>query len=207
MNMGRFCNILRGKFKLPQLLPTRGVSCADEPEFSVKPSNHRVLLGGNVHTDNFADATRLALLDQRIEHCEFHLAFQDAATHQPNVDLQSFARHASDQNRDQPVVSELVGQPPVERQTLRVLSHGFDFRASISARRQIELIGLVNQLGDPLEIHWSQRSDLRDHFERSQELSVILEFALVYIALYVFSVVGATAYIFPYDLVYFEVPF
>ena len=57
-----------------------------------------------------------------------------------------------DQDRYQAVITKFVGQSPIQSDKARVLSNSLNFSAGIASSREIELIGLVDQLRDSFQI-------------------------------------------------------
>ena len=153
-NVARSCRISWGHVILPHL-PVSGIQFyAAETQAGVVRGNHTVLLGGDIHTHDSADAPLLALFDEGIKHGEFHLALQHTAAHKPKVQLDCLVKDPPDQNRHKAVVAEFVGQAPIKRDKCRVARDGRDFRARISPGGEIKLIGLVDQLYDARQVRF-----------------------------------------------------
>ena len=75
--------------------------------------HHGVFRRPVIIPDNVFHTACVSIFDQRVEHGEFHVAFQDPAAHQPEVHMQLITLMVSDQDRNQAVVAEFVGQSSV----------------------------------------------------------------------------------------------
>ena len=94
------------------------------------------------------DAARLVRDD--IQRLFFHAAAKHATTHQPSIEL-DFARAvlATDDDGDDAVVAEAIDKANLQSERVRVLQSAQPLRSSVyPARRQIELVRLVDELDD-----------------------------------------------------------
>ena len=99
--------------------------------------------------------------------------FQNATAHDPQVHIKDFAPLVSYHNRYYTIVSELVDEFSVQVDILIRVCNFFDIRAGITLCRQVELIALICQLGDPVKKYGFKRPDHTGHLKRIQILSVI----------------------------------
>src|ERR1700722_17922189 len=83
------------------------------------------------------------------QHHLFDLSPKHATTHQPHVTFPNsrFAR-AADDDTDHTVVSKYVCAPHLQSEDVWIVFRHTHFTIAISARRQVELGGLVDKLHD-----------------------------------------------------------
>ena len=70
----------------------------------------------------------------------FDPAPKDATTHQPGVDLPDFVLLVGDQDADDSVVAEAIGEPDLDQMARRIFHCRSQFAFGISTGRQVELI-------------------------------------------------------------------
>ena len=128
---------------------------------------HHVVLGrAEVNPPDFDDANAACPFDKRIQHRQLHLSLQNAAAHDPQVHVQDARLNSSDDHRDQPVVAEHVGESTVQSDVVRVDGDLFDLRVGVASGGQVELVGLVDELCDPLKVDRFEGLDLGRHAQR-----------------------------------------
>ena len=91
--------------------------------------------------------------------------------------MKIWAVHAPKNNRDQPIISEPICQLSIDPD-VRHLPPSLDLRDRVPSCRQVELIRLVRQLGDPLNVHRVENIDLRCHLQRIEILAVVCKLLL-----------------------------
>ena len=112
--------------------------------------NHAVLLGRDVDPPDLSDTTRLALFDQGIKHRKFQFAVHYAAAHEPKIQLYGKVADTTDEHGHETIVAKSVSQSAVQSNKSAIPRNGLDFRDRIPSGRKIKLIGLVDQLRNPL---------------------------------------------------------
>ena len=76
-------------------------------------------------------------------------------------------------NGDNAVVAELIHQLAAQAQIIGVLCHGADVLLGAAQRGQIELVGLVGQLGNALDVQRRKALDRCDHLQAVQIFAVV----------------------------------
>ena len=80
-----------------------------------------------------------------------------------------------DCDRDEAVVAEAVGELAVEGDGRGVGGGGLDLGQGVAAGGEVELVGLVGELGDAVEVDGLEGGDLGGHLERVEVLAVVGE--------------------------------
>ena len=83
-----------------------------------------------------------------VEHLFLETPVQHAAAHQPQVDDPRVAVARTRDDADHPVVAEAVDQPHLQAEALGIGLDLRDLGFGVTTRREIELVGLVDQLRD-----------------------------------------------------------
>src|SRR6266511_3186122 len=97
-----------------------------------------------------------------------HLAQEDAAAHEPGVDVEAAAVDAADDDDDEAMVAELVVEPEREAAGLGISRERLYVAFGTAARRQIELVALVYQLNDSRNVGGREFRNRGAHLERLQ---------------------------------------
>src|SRR5262249_55949093 len=85
------------------------VFCGDfETHSGIDIKNHLVFCGGGIDAEDFGTPFPLRQPHDFVHHFLLHLPLEDAAAHQPGVDLQCLPLDAADHDGDQPVVAEPI---------------------------------------------------------------------------------------------------
>src|SRR5208283_5437577 len=69
---------------------------------------------------------------------------------------------------DEAIISEAVGEPYLKGRDVRILLKGPDLCLGIAVRRNVELVGLVDQLSDPRTVNGCERPKVNRHVERTE---------------------------------------
>ena len=81
------------------------------------------------------------------------------------------ARH----NGDDAVIAELIHELTAQADIGSILGHSADIILGTTQRRQIELVGLVGELGNALDVQWFKALDRGGHFQAVEILAVVGE--------------------------------
>ena len=101
---------------------------------------------------NAADAPGGTGFDQAVKHGLLQLALEGAATHDPQLNVQRVALHLADEGRNQAVVAKFVDEAAIQGDVVRVVEQALHLGGGIAASGQVELVGLVDELGDALRV-------------------------------------------------------
>ncbi len=102
-----------------------------------------------------------------------HAAAQHAAAHEPEVDDVAGAGRVCGQHADQAVVAEAVGQAHAGGECIAVVHELLDLRAGHAQGREVELVALVDELGDAIEVERVERADHGLLIERAEVRGVV----------------------------------
>src|SRR5262245_4641308 len=83
-------------------------------EVSVEVANDRILSSGYVGSSKHGAAAPSCLAAQMGEHRRLDGSSDDSATHEKAVDVDDFPIDEANQNRNEPVIGQSVGQPQVK---------------------------------------------------------------------------------------------
>ncbi len=141
-----------------------------EPQALEQVGNDSVALRGNIYGGQTLCSRALRVARDTITYRLLDASVQHAATHQPRVHIPSFRGDRADDNTDHAVVAKFVANGDLQCVVVgRVLQRG-DLLFSVSPRGHVELIGLVDQLTDPLTPTRVEACELDLHLQRAQEV-------------------------------------
>ena len=121
------------------------------------------------------DAGFAAALDEAVEHRELHVALQNAAAHQPQLDVERFAVLFADHDGDDAVVAELVDQLAVQADVVGAFEGRLHLGRRVALRRHVELVALVRELGDARDVDRQEVVDHGVHLKAPQIVAVVAE--------------------------------
>src|SRR5580698_1292725 len=104
-NVARESRVL-GDVKLPTLFTAGNCVHSVEAQAGIVLCHHAVLFRWDIDPHDRANAARLALFHQGIEHRELHLSLQHTAAHQPEIHFQCIFQQAANHDRHQAVVAK-----------------------------------------------------------------------------------------------------
>ena len=123
-----------------------------EAELGIVLLDHAVLGRGPVFADHSLGAELLGLAGDDAQRRFLDLAAEHPAAHQPGIHEQiAVVDHAADDDGDDAVVAEAVEQAQLQPEGLRILHQREHVFVGIAPRRQIELVGLVDELNGALQ--------------------------------------------------------
>ena len=126
-----------------------------------------------VDADEALRTGRLRRLGQVVADRFFDLAVEHPAAHQPAVDFPVVGAPVADQRTDHAVVTKAVEQADLQGEGVRRTLHLGDLGLGVTARGEVELVGLVDQLRDALAALRLERRKLDMHLQRAQELAQV----------------------------------
>ena len=125
---------------------------------------------------------------QLVEHGMLQTTLEGAAAHDPQIDVHHVALDVADHGGNQAVVAELVHQAAVKGDVSRIGHDALHLGGGVAAGGQVELVGLVDQLGDALGMGLVKGADLTVHLQALQIVVVIAEALLQLSALQILLV-------------------
>src|SRR5579864_8052458 len=108
-----------------------GLSCVVrtfEPQLFIVIADQLILFRGNVISIELGDLALEANRHQRIEHSKLHAPLQYPAAHEPKLEMETAVLAASDNYRDEAVISEFVTQSTIQSDVVRIRSDSFNLR-------------------------------------------------------------------------------
>jgi len=132
-------------------------------------SHHAILFCRQVITHEATSAKPFRLVRDKIERRRLDLPAEDATTHQPGIDCQVFAvGHLADHDADNSVVAKPVDQAQLQPEGARIIDQRQHILFRIAPGRQVELIGLVDQLHRALQPDLVEPLPDQPHFKAAK---------------------------------------
>src|ERR1700731_4109220 len=103
-------------------------------------ANQAVFGGWNIASNDLGYPPRAGLLDKVLKNGFFHAPAENAARHDPGVNLPAPAGLAANDGGDHSVVAENILETGLYRKNIGVRLHRRDFSLAVTAGRQVELV-------------------------------------------------------------------
>ena len=108
-----------------------------------------------------------------VHHGVLHAALEHAAAHEPERQVERIALLPARHNGDNAVITEFIDELAAKAEVVFVPGHGADVILGAAQRRQVELVGLVRQLGNALDVERLKALDRGRHFKAVEILAVV----------------------------------
>src|SRR5208337_2279191 len=155
--------------QFPKSAPGIVTAKLGKSEPGIMIANQAVLGRRDVLAPERAESLSASEFAEMVQDVLLHTALQDAAAHQPGVDHERVALEFCEHHADQAVVSEPVAQGNGASQPGIVLHHGLHLRRRVTASREVELVGSVDELDAAIESRRLNRPDAHGHLQRPEE--------------------------------------
>jgi len=163
----RWCGLVESEMPGTDARPV--VAVGGEAEAGVEVGDERVLRGWMVIAAQRAGVPPAGGVDEQTEHLVLEGSPDDAAAEQPGVDVGERSVQARDKDADEAVVAEAVGEADADGEDVGVGGRCADVGLAAAAAGEVELVRLVDQLGDAGDGDLVEGDDGGCHVQVAQE--------------------------------------